>query len=1371
MILKRVVTKSSCAYFKSNPEKFEHVPGVDLTTGFTCPTCHASSKDERKVNHFSDCSNEAKTLEKSEIQYLSFDSGSYPIAVLKDLTAEQQEIELLASRMLEEDEGESSAEEEDGELASPTTQFYRKLGWFSKESKISYPFEEIARVKENMDQALLTKFREYFEFAIKKVPCLPLDKRNLILDRKKFGIAVIDDSGNQYSKCFACFFGFLESLCRNEFFSRSLPVEVKEMVTRMASCRNPIADFDAIAPIWQYCAKEALPHGGEDFFKLFIMFEALIQNRDEKGKQEAPSYLPAAEIERLSAKLMYMCRLYFVMLMHNSTSENWEEVKQEAKTAFMNQDNPMLRLAALKSRSERFKRNDISNVRILPSDDGITVRFGSGELNPEVVHSTILSLTKKLEDEFNYLLFGYDFRLIPVELSEDMQCTANRWGCLGSLKDSLKIIYRRILSNEALKKDIVVEVCEGRNNVIWKSDFIATYNKRYIDALELFIALIHLTSGMPGRGTELTGLKMRNSGGKRNLYLINGRFAFHCTENKNCNKKDSDSTIFRFLPGRFTKHFAVFFGIIKRFNAKLQLQLTKNKSGYRRNLTYLYAVGGNKITARAYRKAFVSVTSREYGFKVGFQDFRHLVKGWAKRLLNTETRHIAISTCFGQANDYEDEAGEGGVDLIEDLQAGHSTKTAVMLYGFFNGDIVARQFIIEEFQKISLEWHRVLGVGDLDEASVVCSKIKGKGNEAAVIDETQQESYEVSVKVSDKIALRQDLKMLMNFDEFKSYEQEYSLQLILRTSVDVLSILPTGGGKSLLFALYALKKRAEEFTLNVIPTIVLKLQLYTELTKLKLKVTCTFNEQINCVEVAVVTPDQLTLSENVARIKRMAGKRLKRIFVDEAHCAVLDCDYRQSYVDLKFIAELNVALTFTTATLSLGNERELRSVFQRPDSRFVTVRASVNCPTLDLRLTRNGSVQMIPSRIGSFFENFKPQERAIIFVNSHEMVRIVTDILSQESYLVNGVRRQCGELIACVKGGMLTDAIVTEVRNWTSGRRPIMVATTAFSFGINYPDVSMVINFGLPFTIEDFVQRIGRAGRAGRKAIAELILPPFEENKKASEDMKLFAKNWSECQRSFVARRIDNRMYDCQSSGSIFCEICKPLLGAESSHLVVPLPVATASPPVPSSQEQVFVPSVAESDFLDASLSAKLHVETPVATAPESLDEFKKRLYHHLERFVGYCVKCAFLDKRRVAHQSRSNCSYEKTCDRCFRTAAEHGVDPNEWHNLSHRCKYRWPTIFPVANMFLNRCCYLTKDGRSHREQNNPLSFCHYADILQGFISSEYFFKRENNRSLERDVSELLNNLENGKRLLWTKFVSYSLETVFDDEKSDYLQY
>jgi len=53
--------------------------------------------------------------------------------------------------------------------------------------------------------------------------------------------------------------------------------------------------------------------------------------------------------------------------------------------------------------------------------------------------------------------------------------------------------------------------------------------------------------------------------------------------------------------------------------------------------------------------------------------------------------------------------------------------------------------------------------------------------------------------------------------------------------------------------------------------------------------------------------------------------------------------------------------------------------------------------------------------------------------------------------------------------------------NRNATKTNILVATDVASRGLDVKDISLVINYDMPNTVEDYVHRIGRTGRAGAK--------------------------------------------------------------------------------------------------------------------------------------------------------------------------------------------------------------------------------------------------------------------------------------------------
>merc|ERR1712112_218670 len=76
--------------------------------------------------------------------------------------------------------------------------------------------------------------------------------------------------------------------------------------------------------------------------------------------------------------------------------------------------------------------------------------------------------------------------------------------------------------------------------------------------------------------------------------------------------------------------------------------------------------------------------------------------------------------------------------------------------------------------------------------------------------------------------------------------------------------------------------------------------------------------------------------------------------------------------------------------------------------------------------------------------------------------------------------KRSGWKVSSIHGDKSQDARTQAVEQFKSGEVPLLVATDVAARGLDIPGVDFVINYSFPLTIEDYVHRIGRTGRAGR---------------------------------------------------------------------------------------------------------------------------------------------------------------------------------------------------------------------------------------------------------------------------------------------------
>ena len=106
------------------------------------------------------------------------------------------------------------------------------------------------------------------------------------------------------------------------------------------------------------------------------------------------------------------------------------------------------------------------------------------------------------------------------------------------------------------------------------------------------------------------------------------------------------------------------------------------------------------------------------------------------------------------------------------------------------------------------------------------------------------------------------------------------------------------------------------------------------------------------------------------------------------------------------------------------------------------------------------------------------------------------------------------------------------------GKLHLLVATTAFGMGIDCSDIRRIIHWGMPATLEEYVQETGTSGRDGKPSQAILYFAKRPINT-TTESLK-YASNVSVCRCRLLFQ--DFVMYsetDVRVTGCACCDICK----------------------------------------------------------------------------------------------------------------------------------------------------------------------------------------------------------------------------------------
>lgn len=103
--------------------------------------------------------------------------------------------------------------------------------------------------------------------------------------------------------------------------------------------------------------------------------------------------------------------------------------------------------------------------------------------------------------------------------------------------------------------------------------------------------------------------------------------------------------------------------------------------------------------------------------------------------------------------------------------------------------------------------------------------------------------------------------------------------------------------------------------------------------------------------------------------------------------------------------------------------------------------------------------------------------QAIIYCSSKKKVDWLTEKLTENNHIVSSMH-----------GDMEQNERDNVMKNFRSGVSRILITTDLLARGIDIQQVSLVINYDLPSNRENYIHRIGRSGRFGRKGIAINLL-------------------------------------------------------------------------------------------------------------------------------------------------------------------------------------------------------------------------------------------------------------------------------------------
>ncbi len=317
---------------------------------------------------------------------------------------------------------------------------------------------------------------------------------------------------------------------------------------------------------------------------------------------------------------------------------------------------------------------------------------------------------------------------------------------------------------------------------------------------------------------------------------------------------------------------------------------------------------------------------------------------------------------------------------------------------------------------------------------------------------------------------------------------------------DLLVSAQTGSGKTVAYGLAIannlldgaerFERAAAPLALIVAPTRELALQVHRELTWLYQYADA---RVVSCVggmdprreqrelaagaHIVVGTPGRLC---DHLRRGRLDVSELKAIVLDEAD-EMLDLGFRE---DMEFILEATPEERRTllfSATLPRGIVA-LAKEYQQSAFRVEVAGDEGGHADIEYRAIRiaAGDVEHAVVNILRFYE----LPSALVFCNTREAVRHLQATLLERGFSV-----------VALSGELTQNERTMALQALRDGRARVCVATDVAARGIDLPNLDLVIHADIPNDPEVMQHRSGRTGRAGRKGVSIILVPPARKRR------------------------------------------------------------------------------------------------------------------------------------------------------------------------------------------------------------------------------------------------------------------------------------
>lgn len=310
---------------------------------------------------------------------------------------------------------------------------------------------------------------------------------------------------------------------------------------------------------------------------------------------------------------------------------------------------------------------------------------------------------------------------------------------------------------------------------------------------------------------------------------------------------------------------------------------------------------------------------------------------------------------------------------------------------------------------------------------------------------------------------------------------------------DVIGEATTGSGKTLAYVLPAFQRIEEDskqvHTLILAPSHELVLQIHTVIKKLAKNAdmnirsvaimgNVNIKRQIENLkskpQIVVGTPGRVL---ELIKAKKLKAHFIKTIVIDEADKLLSKDNTKVVHDIIKTTLKDRQLLAFS-ASIKPASMEIAKSIMKEPTIFHLKEEKVTNDIThFFIRSSQRNKIRYLRK----ILSREKPK-KAMIFLNKNEQIQELNDRLNYHS--IPSV---------CIFGNATKAQRKSALDAFRSGKANVLISSDLLARGLDFKNITHVINMDLSDNTNEYIHRVGRTGRAGNKGTAISILTDYEQ--------------------------------------------------------------------------------------------------------------------------------------------------------------------------------------------------------------------------------------------------------------------------------------